>query len=286
MLVRHAPQPSRPRRAVGGPDSPRGGSRCDDGAVIPRSVHDRDELAALLRRDPARHAYELGDLDDFFWPYTTWFRMGDAVALLYHGLAVPTLIALASPAEANGLLTGLMPILPRRFYAHLSPGADAALVEGFDAEPYGRHRKMALTDTDRLAAATPAGEVLGPDDLPDLLRLYAQAYPGNWFDRRMLETGHYVGVRYGGRIVAVAGVHVWSPVYRVAALGNVTTHPDARGQGHATAAVATLCRLLLRTVDVVTLNVKADNAAAVRVYERLGFTAASEYDEVDFTART
>ena len=26
---------------------------------------------------------------------------------------------------------------------------------------------------------TPAGEVLGPDDLPDLLRLYAEAYPGN-----------------------------------------------------------------------------------------------------------
>src|SRR5829696_8417682 len=108
--------------------------------VIPRSVHDREELAALLRRDPGLHAYELGDLDDFFWPYTSWFRHGDAVALLYHGLAVPTLIALA---------------------------------EGFDAEPYGRHLKMALTDTDRLAAAEPAGEVMDADDLPDLLRLYA-----------------------------------------------------------------------------------------------------------------
>ena len=132
---------------------------------------------------------------------------------------------------------------------------------------------MALTDPGRLAAAEPAGEVLDADDLPDLLRLYAEAYPGNWFDRRMLETGHYVGVRRDGRVLAVAGVHVWSPVYRVAALGNVTTHPDVRGRGLATAAVAALCRRLLETVDVVTLNVKADNAPAVAVYERLGFTA-------------
>lgn len=254
--------------------------------MIPRSVHDRDELAALLRRDPARHAYELGDLDDFFWPYTSWFRMGDAVALVYHGLAVPTVIALAPPAETTRLLTGLLPVLPRRFYAHLTPGSEVALAEAYDAEPYGRHRKMALTETDRLAAATPAGEQLGPDDGPELARLYTEAYPGNWFDRRMLETGHYLGVRDRGRIVAVAGVHVWSPVYRVAALGNVTTHPDVRGRGLATAAVAALCRRLLETVDVVTLNVKADNAAAVTVYERLGFTVAADYDEVDFTVRS
>jgi RimJ/RimL family protein N-acetyltransferase len=253
--------------------------------MIPRSVHDRSELAALLRRDPARHAYELGDLDDFFWPYTSWFRHDDAVALLYHGLAVPTLIALDPPRAASALLTGLLPVLPRRFYAHLSPGSDAALAEGFDAEPYGRHLKMALTDAGRLAAAEPAGEVLDAGDLPDLARLYAEAYPGNWFDRRMVETGHYVGVRRAGRIVAVAGVHVWSPVYRVAALGNVTTHPTARGRGLATAAVAALCRLLLETVDVVTLNVKADNAAAVAVYHRLGFTPVSDYDEFEFTAR-
>jgi hypothetical protein len=42
--------------------------------MTPRSVHDRTELAAELRKDPALHAYELGDLDDFFWPYTSWFR--------------------------------------------------------------------------------------------------------------------------------------------------------------------------------------------------------------------
>jgi RimJ/RimL family protein N-acetyltransferase len=251
-------------------------------APLARSVHDRTELAALLRRNAALHTYELGDLDDFFWPYTTWYRRDDAVALLYHGLELPTLIALAPPEPLAGLLKGLGPLLPRRFYAHLSPGGAAALADDFRGDPHGLHHKMALTDHAKLHAATPAGEILGPDDLPDLLRLYAEAYPGNWFDRRMVETGHYVGVRRDGALVAVAGVHVWSPVYRVAALGNVTTHPAARGQGLATATLAALSRRLLETVDVISLNVKADNASAITVYDRLGFTPVADYDEIAF----
>jgi hypothetical protein len=83
--------------------------------VLLRAVHDRDELAGLLRRDAALHTYELGDLDDFFWPYTTWYRHGDQVALLYHGGGTPTLIALAPPAgidDLAALVRGLVPLLP------------------------------------------------------------------------------------------------------------------------------------------------------------------------------
>lgn len=244
------------------------------------SVHDRDELAALLGGDPALHAYQLGDLDDFFWPYTSWYRDGDAVALVYHGGGMPTLLAFDHrPQSSHGLLAGLAPLLPRRFYAHLSPGAERVLAPWFDAAPAGPHLKMALADRAALSAVAPQGEVLGPPDLPELLALYENAYPGNWFDARMLETGQYVGVRRGGELLAVAGVHVWSPKYRVAALGNVTTLPRARGEGLARGAVAALCRRLLDTVDHVTLNVKADNAAALALYRGLGFTVAAEYGE-------
>lgn len=75
----------------------------------------------------------------------------------------------------------------------------------------GPHHRMALTDAARLDTVTPAGSVLDADDLPALRRLYDVAYPGNWFDPRMLDTGQYVGVRDGGELVAVAGVHVFSP---------------------------------------------------------------------------
>ncbi|MDI1465698.1 GNAT family N-acetyltransferase [Catellatospora sp. KI3] len=251
------------------------------------SVHDRAELAELLGRDPARYAYQLGDLDDFFWPYTTWYRRGDALALVYHGGGLPTLLAFDpdGPGTVAPLLRDLLPLLPGRLYAHLSPGAESELAAAYRLEPGGPHLKMALTDPAALAAAEPLGDVLGPGDLPELSELYDAAYPGNWFDRRMLETGQYVGVRRDGRLAAVAGIHVWSPAYRVSALGNVTTRPELRGQGLARGVVAALCRRLRETVDHVTLNVHAGNAAALALYDRLGFTPIAEYGEFTCSAR-
>lgn len=118
-----------------------------------------------------------------------------------------------------------------------------------------------------------------------MLALFEQAYPGNWFDHRMLDTGQYLGARQDGRLVAVAGVHVHSATYRVAAIGNVTTHPEVRGQGAGRACVAALCRQLGTTVDHIGLNVRADNATAVGLYRRLGFTDVTEFAEATFTAR-
>ena len=253
-----------------------------------RAEHDRAVLAELLGRDPVLHAYQLGDLDDFFWPYTSWFRRGDQVALLYHGVELPTLLAFAAPPDSTelaALLTDLAPLLPARLWAHLSPGLDATLERWFHVEDAAPHHRMALTDPARLARVTPAGTPLGPADLPELLALYAAAYPGNWFDPRMLDTGQYVGIREAGDLVAVAGVHVWSPTWRVAALGNVTTHPRARGRGLAGAAVAALCARLADSVDHVTLNVRADNTAAVRLYQRLGFTPVADFVECGLRAR-
>ncbi|MEU1248173.1 GNAT family N-acetyltransferase [Micromonospora arida] len=253
-----------------------------------RPEHDRTVLARLLGRDPVLHAYQLGDLDDFFWPYTSWFRRGEQVALLYHGVDPPTLLAFAAPADTAALaalLADLAPTLPARLYAHLSPGLSDILAGSYRLDPGGLHHRMALTAPARLSVVRPEGVVLGTADLPGLRRLYAQAYPGNWFDPRMVDTGQYLGVREDGELVAVAGVHVWSPVYRVAALGNVTTHPRWRGRGLGAAVVAALCVRLRETVEHVTLNVKADNTAAVRLYERVGFTRVADYEEWTLTAR-
>jgi len=144
------------------------------------------------------------------------------------------------------------------------------------------HRKLGLVrpelldDNDREAV-----DPLGPAELEEVERFYARAYPGTWFQARMLETGRYVGIRRDGALVCLAGVHVWSPTWRVAALGNVATLPEARGAGLATAACARLCRLLLDDgIETISLNVRADNAAAIRAYEKLGFGQAADYVEV------
>lgn len=252
-------------------------------------LRDRDAIAAFCRRRPAVHAYALGDLDDFFWPHTRWFgwkRDGalEQVVLLYGEPDPPVLLALAEePVASMGeLLASIGAELPASVYAHLTPGLLAALAPRLvpEAAPVD-HRKLVLVDPEMLNRDGDGAVPLGPEDRDEVLAFYERAYPGTWFELRMLETRRYVGIRERGKLVCVAGVHVWSPTWRVAALGNVATLPEARGRGLATTACAQLCRMLLDDgIDTIALNVRADNAAAIRSYEKLGFAQAADYVEV------
>jgi RimJ/RimL family protein N-acetyltransferase len=240
------------------------------------TVTDREALRAWLMRDPALHLYELGDLDDFFWPDTRWYALGDAIALVYDAPPVPALLAFGEPAQFAPLLAELREILPRELYAHLSPGLYARLAPRFASEPHGVHVKMMLADHARLPPAAVAH--LGAGDRVELERFFADAYPGNWFDPRMLETGHYVAVREP-EIVASAGVHVCAPTDRVAALGNIAVSPARRGAGLGRRVTAGVCHSLLAAgIDRIGLNVRADNHAAVELYASLGFTVAGHYE--------
>lgn len=259
----------------------------DASSVI--EVHEPRLIERFARRDAALHLYELGDLDPFFWPHTRWWGLADghgelsAVALLYSGASEPTLLALGRHGDEQlaALVTVLAPRLPARIYAHLGPGLLACLGERWKPTHHGLHLKMALPQ-----GATPthprAHEAvhLGPDDREEILALYERSYPGHWFDARMLESGQYFGLWRDGVLASVAGIHVFSPRHRVAALGNVTTDPRHRGQGLAAAVTARLC-LSLRDagIETIGLNVLADNAAAIACYRSLGFVEIGEYDE-------
>lgn len=256
---------------------------------MPKTIcpHDREALAAFFRRDPLLHLYALGDLDDFFWPYTCWYALqeGDQirqVVLGYTGAPVLILQALVREpvAEMRALLRSIMHLLPRRLYVHLSADLITIFTNNYHIHSYGVHDKMVLTNRARIDAVdTSAVTRLSMADLVELEALYATSYASNWFDPRMLETGEYYGIRQGSMLISVAGVHVYSPQYRIAALGNITTHPAARGRGLATAVTARLCQSLLEHVDQIGLNVKADNASAVACYTKLGFTRTASYGE-------
>jgi predicted GNAT family acetyltransferase len=123
---------------------------------------------------------------------------------------------------------------------------------------------------------------LSPADRQEVEAFYHRSHPGNWFDPRMLDTGQYFGVRFGGRLIAAGGVHVASHTYRVAALGNIATDPEHRGEGLATRVTARICVSLRESVEHIGLNVKADNAAAMACYRKLGFEVIGEYDELLF----
>lgn len=250
-------------------------------------LRDKDTILAFLRRDPQLHLYSIGDLDDFFWQYTRWFGLeigGElaAVFLIYTGTDLPVLLALeeTDKAASQRLLTELVGHLPDRFYCHLTPGLSETLARTHRLEPHGLHHKMKLAGFKAPAApSTYQCRILGSEDLAAIKTLYSAAYPDNWFDTRMLETGMYMGLFGRDCLIAIAGVHVYSKTYGVAALGNITTKPEHRGHGLGETVTAELCTHLRRTVQSIGLNVKADNAAAIRCYEKLGFEFHAAYEE-------
>ena len=252
------------------------------------SLHSKNEIEEFCRRNPALHIYALGDLDDFFWPHTTWYALrADGqlrqLVLLYTGLPLPNVMAYAEqPIDTmRELLRDLLRVFPRRFYAHLTAGTADVLANDYHIHSHGDFYKMLLTDSSRVDRLIGSDAVaLTAADNDDLLALYAASYPGNFFISRMLETGFYYGIRRGSALACVSGVHVYSQAYKVAALGNITTMPEFRGQGLATAATARLCQELLRAgIECIGLNVKAANRSAVACYEKIGFERVADYGE-------
>ncbi|MEA3225662.1 MAG: GNAT family N-acetyltransferase [Planctomycetota bacterium] len=249
-------------------------------------LHDKAEIEAFLRKNVYLHIYSIGDLDDFFWHNTLWYALKDgddiqALVMLYTVPPVPTLHAMNEEKDLMAkLLRSVLHLLPGRFHAHLSPGLAEVFAKRGTVESNKKHYKMALNDRSHFQTIDCSQVVrLTADDLDEMLRLYEEAYPGNWFNPRMLETGQYFGIRKENRLVSVAGVHVYSQEYKVASLGNVVTHPDHRNNGYAKAATTRLCQSLTESTDHIGLNVKAGNAAALSLYEKLGFEIISPYYE-------
>jgi ribosomal protein S18 acetylase RimI-like enzyme len=250
-----------------------------------RILRDKDIIYSFLSGNPGLHLYTIGDLDDFFWPNTTWFGWHEnneikSIAMLYKGMDPHTLLLfhegdLRYPEE---LLKSILPHLPREFNVHLSPG----LIEIFGKNniiiDWGRNYRMILTREPGNVADDNIRS-LNISDIDQINELFMMAYPSNWFDKRMLDTGKYKGYFIENKLAGIAGIHVYSPEYRIAALGNIATHPEFRGRKIAYKLTSALCTDLKKTTDFIGLNVSSENKAAIKCYENTGFEIRSSYDE-------
>lgn len=255
-------------------------------------ITNRNKLAAYFRQDIPTHAYSLGDLDDFYWSKTTYYGeiQGENVShvtALYCGEGLPVLLALGPVGFFTGDYYRLIkPRLPNMFYAHLSPGLEGHFQQDYEIINHGLHFKMSLADPASLGSACSDSCLrLDASHIPALQELYQLSYPDNSFDPNMVLTGKYFGSLSGERLVSVAGVHVYSRVYRVAALGNITTLPEHRNKGFGRLVTSCLCRDLVGEVDFIGLNVKGDNLAALQLYGSLGFKIKAKYGEFTLKKR-
>ncbi|MEX5634814.1 GNAT family N-acetyltransferase [Parafrankia sp. FMc2] len=130
-----------------------------------------------------------------------------------------------------------------------------------------------LLGDDLAPRADPEAVRLGVADVPEMLDLVARTQPGP-FGRRTVELGTYLGIRRGGRLVAMAGERMRFPGRTE--ISAVCTDPAHRGEGLATRLIlATALRVHARG-DRPFLHVVVSNMDAIRLYEALGFTARRE----------
>ncbi len=254
-------------------------------------THNKERLLEHFRRDPVLFAYHIGDLDDFFFEHCQWgatYHKSTAIdecLLVYGGGAVPTVLAFGLSERFPDLLDEALPLLPSRFYCHYFEIYREMFAELYEETQLGSFRKMQLAEfvPHHSAADEPHLRRLGRNDMLVLTQLYKHAYPGNYFDPRMLETGKYFGYFVDNQIVAAAGIHVYSREYNVAVLGNIATAIEQRGRGYATRVTSRLVSELADEGRLIALNVRADNEHAIKCYDNLGFVVTHDYEESIFT---
>ncbi|MFZ1014069.1 MAG: GNAT family N-acetyltransferase, partial [Terracidiphilus sp.] len=110
---------------------------------------------------------------------------------------------------------------------------------------------------------------LSKSDVSAMVELASLTEPGP-FRKRTSELGTFFGTFEGDRLVAIAGERMHLPgLIEVSA---VCTHPDARSRGYARALMAAVLNDIREKGATPFLHVLAENDAAIRVYEGLGFT--------------
>lgn len=110
--------------------------------------------------------------------------------------------------------------------------------------------------------------VLTPDDVPEMTDLVERTKPGPFLPRT-IELGTYLGIRRGGRLVAMAGERLHPPGWTE--ISAVCTDPEHRGQGFGRRLVLAVAHGIRARGEVPLMHAAAGNTGAIGLYEHLGF---------------
>jgi ribosomal protein S18 acetylase RimI-like enzyme len=109
---------------------------------------------------------------------------------------------------------------------------------------------------------------LSAADSAEMIELTALTKPGP-FNKRTHELGTYLGIREGGKLVAMAGERLKVPGFTE--VSAVCTHPEHTGHGYGRILITKVMRRIRSRGETSFLHVREDNVRAVELYERLGF---------------
>jgi len=209
-------------------------------------------------------------LDRLVWNALTGrhakFAEGGALARRYRPDIIPFAAARDTRAESLAALAALP-----------EPGevmvmwdfAPPPLPPGLVTARTGTVVQMVLTREPE-AIDDPRVAALSEADAAAMLALAQLTEPGP-FTLKAQALGTFYGIRLDGRLAAMAGERM--KVDGFSEVSGVCTHPDFRGRGLARLLSVIVTRQILARGETPFLHAWADNAAAIRLYEQIGFTA-------------
>lgn len=257
-----------------------------------RAVRERRRLEALLSEDRAYSAYALSHLEP--GPFErTEFWVADAptgTGLVLRSDAVgATLITVGDPSAVAAILA-LHPGARMSYLSTAAPEHMRAISRWHVVDDPLAMRRMsvarnAFAPIEESRADAEVRRLVGAD-VRAVNALYALDDRSAQYSAHQLERAIYYGAYAGGRLVAIAGTHVVSPMMSLGVVGNVLTHPGYRGRGlatHVTSLVTSTifamgCSLAVLTADPL-------NTPAVRAYSRLGYQQGASIVEARLRRR-
>ena len=255
---------------------------------MPR-LTDKHEIRARLRRDPAWSVYALGDLAPPMFSKTLWFAPDLALIVQDYGTAILFAMGPGSVREALECVAAPVHLQVQRdaldeVARHAAVSSPCLMWRMTWTGDLSRRRATTLerAKADRLAAAGAVITRLGASDVPALQGLYADGEASgespDFFFPSMVADGVFHGIYEGTALVAAAGTHLLAREEGAAAIGNVYTRHDRRGRGLGRLATSAVLGEL-SGVETIGLNVRADNDAALHLYESLGFARHCQFYE-------
>lgn len=248
----------------------------------------------ILQADPTWAAYAIADLQPAFAPYCQWTvgqsEAGEGLVLLFTMLDPPILLTVG-PADAIAVALA-QATLPDHVFISAQEAHYPPLTRFYDFTDRIKHMWRMTPTGPRSPIATPlAGLVrLTLADGERLSALYDHGgeFAPDFFHPYQLRDGVYFGVAgETGELLAAGGTHILDRHSGVAAIGNIYTRPDQRGQGYGSAvfqAVATT--LIEENYSNIFLNVNQRNTTACQLYQRYGFEIYCPFLEGEGIKRT
>ena len=244
---------------------------------MPR-LTDKSEIRTILHRDPAWCVYALGDLAPHMFDKTQWFlsEFTPDLTLVLRDYGTSILFAIGAGSIREALEHVSWPV-------HLQVQRDALDEVACHAAVTSVRLMWRMVWGGAASPRIPAEVTrLGAEDVPALLRLYADGDASgespDFFYPSMVTDGVFFGVYEGDALAAAAGTHLLSREESAAAIGNVYTRRDRRGRGMGRLVTSGVLGALAG-IETIGLNVRADNDAALYLYESLGFTRHCQFYE-------